>query len=480
MNELIVGTDFTGLGSFEEALKRLKVKHRIAFACDKDKHVKQSYLANHAPKIFYDDIVLRDQSKTPYSDIYCFGFPCQAFSLAGNRKGFEDTRGTLFFNSLSYIKEKQPIAFIGENVKGLLSHDKAKGSKSKYGRTFGVIRDALAITVNGQHNLYKYDDCVNYHIYFKVLNSKEYGIPQNRERVFIIGFRDEVNFKFPSKIELKLRLIDMVEKLVDDKYFISDSMVEKLVLKKSNNSIGYINQDTQASKVFTTENVSPTLSAGTHGYANGYILEPNMLSLKRNEKGKKIRKAYEAGLIKEKRQNIQDLLPRSDGISNTITTNTNKENYILFDGKPVLLRWQNNKDGIVESDFAPTLRNSGGTDIRKRPHILLPLFGSEINSQGFRVYDENGIAVTQSSGGGGLGGKTGLYLIDFRIRRLTPKEVFRLMGFSDEFFTVCQSLNSDTQLYKQGGNSIVVDTMMWLLVEVCQSLKIPFTMPFKP
>lgn len=427
MNELVVGTDFTGLGSFEEALKRLKVKHRIAFACDKDKYVKQSYLANHTPEIFYDDIVLRDQAKTPYSDIYCFGFPCQAFSLAGNRKGFEDTRGTLFFNSLEYIRKNKPNCFLAENVKGLLSHDK--------GRTFSVIKDALGYTINGQHNLYKYDDCVNYHIHYLVINSKKHGIPQNRERIFIVGFKDHVNFKFPKPIDLKIKFKDLLEDEVDEKYFISEKLTKWILSHREK-------RDSQNEFPIDREkrDVIPTINARYYktGAEDIYILEPNMLSLKRNEKGKKIRKAYEAGLIKEKRQNIQDLLPRTDGISNTITTGVNKENY-----------------------------------------VLIPLFGTEINSQGMRVYSPDGLAITQSSGGGGLGGKTGLYFIDYRIRRLTPKEVFRLMGYSDQFFEICQALNSDTQLYKQGGNSIVVDTIMWLLVEVCQSLKIPFTMPFK-
>lgn len=225
-DELIVATDFSGLGSPEEALKRLQVKHRVAFACDRDKYAKASYLANHNPAIFYDDITTRNQVEAPYSDLYIFGFPCQEFSLAGNRKGFEDTRGTLFFNSLSYIKEKRPRVLTGENVKGLLSHDK--------GRTFSVIRDALAITVNGQMNLHKYDDCVGYHIFYKVLNSKKYGIPQNRERIFIVGFRDlgdATKFKFPKDFELKLRLKHMLELQVEEKYFLSEKAVARAVRK---------------------------------------------------------------------------------------------------------------------------------------------------------------------------------------------------------------------------------------------------------
>lgn len=198
-----IATDFSGLGSPEEAFKRLQVNHEVVFACEKDEHARRSYSANHEADIFYDDVTTRDNSTAPYSDFYAFGFPCQAFSISGKRLGFEDTRGTLFFNLLEYISTHKPRIFVAENVKGLLSHDKVPGSKSKHGRTFGVIRDALAITINGQHNLYKYDDCVNYHVHFQVLNTKDYGLPQNRERIFIVGFRDEedsIRFKFPKKI----------------------------------------------------------------------------------------------------------------------------------------------------------------------------------------------------------------------------------------------------------------------------------------
>lgn len=435
MNPLILGTDFSGLGSVEEAIKRLKVNHRIAFACDKDKHAKASYLANHNAEIFFDDITQRDQMNTSYCDMYVFGFPCQAFSMAGNRKGFQDTCGTLFYNALEYIDKKRPRFFIGENVKGLLSHNKLKGSKSKYGRTFGVIRDSLATTVNGQHNLYKYDDCVNYHIHFFVMNTKNFGIPQNRERIFIIGFRDEADslrFNKPKSFELKLRLKDLLENIVDEKYFLSEEMISKLVIKNTENQIGYINQDTQSSKVFSIENESPSLCAGTHGYANGYIVinDANMLSFKRNEFGKKIRKQYENGIIKEKRQNIQNLLPRNDGISNSLTTNSNKENLIL----------------VFDDNYSTN-----------------------------RVYDSEGLARTLKSNSGVKGRQTGLYLINFKIRRLTPIECFRLMGYDDIFFKKCALVNSDTQLYKQAGNSIVVDTIMHLLIQIFKATDIKYS-----
>ena len=196
---LKIGTDFSGIGSPEQALISLGIKHQSMFACDYDKFAKQSYLANYKPLHFYDDITTRNHKETPYVDLYIAGFPCQAFSMAGKRKGFDDTRETLFFDLLQYLKEQRPKYFILENVKGLVSHDK--------GNTFKVILDSLAKSVNGETRggLFggETGDCLGYHIYHKVLNTKNYGIPQNRERIFIVGFRDsDHSFKFPKKFRL--------------------------------------------------------------------------------------------------------------------------------------------------------------------------------------------------------------------------------------------------------------------------------------
>lgn len=427
MDELIVSTDFSGLGSAEEALKRINVKHKIAFACDNDKYVKKSYLSNHQPDIFFDDIVLRDQSKAPKSDLYVFGFPCQTFSMAGNRKGFEDTRGTLIHNSASYIKEKQPRAFLGENVKGLFSHDKVKGSKSKYGRTFGVIRDLFGKTVNGQQNLYKYDDCLNYHIHFFILNTKHFGIPQNRERIFLIGFRDEedsIRFRKPKPFQLKKMLKDLLEDKVDEKFYLSDKMVEHLLKNSKRNRI-----------IKSTDNISPTLLANQAKQSTDsiFIKELAILSMRGRNIVNGKRKDYKGA------PTVQRLELNTEGISNTITT-VQKDNLLL-------------------------------------------LFDAKHDSN--RVYDSEGIARKIKSSAGGGGALTGLYRVyennsiesGFRIRRLTPRECFRLMGFSDEFFDRCASINSDTQLYKQAGNSIVVDTIMHLLIQILTAMNIPFKYP---
>jgi len=213
-----VGTFFSGVGSPEQALNNLGVKHEIEFACDIDKYARQTYLKNFDCKKLYEDITNLDMKDLSYVDLLVFGFPCQAFSMAGKRGGFEDTRGTLFYDALRYLKEHKPRYFIAENVKGLLSHDN--------GKTFQTIIDCLALTTNTQMSIMPFDN-LGYHIYYKVLNTKNFGIPQNRERIFIIGIRDneDNNFRFPKEIPLELKLKDILQKNYDTKYFLSEKMI---------------------------------------------------------------------------------------------------------------------------------------------------------------------------------------------------------------------------------------------------------------
>ena len=211
---LKVGTDFSGIGSPEAALRRLNLPHKNVFACEIDKFAKQSYLELNDPDTFYEDITTRNHSEVEQLDLYVAGFPCQAFSYAGNRKGFADeTRGTLFFDVAEFIRANQPNCFILENVRGLVSHDK--------GRTFQTITDILSNgggSLNGQVGLDTIDDGLGYHVYYKILNTKNFGIPQNRERIFIVGFKNWREFRFPKEFPLDITLKDLLEDDVDVKY----------------------------------------------------------------------------------------------------------------------------------------------------------------------------------------------------------------------------------------------------------------------
>ena len=216
---MLVGSDFSGVGAFEQALKRLKIDYKTIFACDLDKYARQTYLENNGePGYFPNDVYDRDIPAEPLT-IYMSSPPCQSFSLAGSRKGEQDDRGVLFYNSHEFIKVNKPRYFIFENVKGLLSDDN--------GKTFQRWIDYLATSVNGQPVIFPHEESVMYHVYHKVLNSKDFGVPQNRERIFIIGIRDDKDnyFRFPKEEYLTKKLKDVLENEVDDKYYLSESAI---------------------------------------------------------------------------------------------------------------------------------------------------------------------------------------------------------------------------------------------------------------
>lgn len=174
------------------------------FSSEFDKYAQKMYEANFGERPFGDinDIAPED---IPDHDILLAGFPCQPFSIAGKQLGFEDTRGTLFFNIEAILKAKQPRAFLLENVKRLVSHDR--------GRTFAIIKDHL--------------EALGYTIYYKVLNSLEYGVPQKRERIYIVGFKTPVCFEFPKPLSVYPSLSTILEGDVDDSYFLSQDMKAK-------------------------------------------------------------------------------------------------------------------------------------------------------------------------------------------------------------------------------------------------------------
>lgn len=197
-----IGTSFSGIGAIEHAFQRLGLNSQIQFAGDIDSDCKKAYMANYKllEERWHDDI--HDFDAKPFKDkvdLFVGGAPCQAFSIRGKRGGFEDTRGTLFSEFARIVIECRPKVFIFENVKGMLNHDN--------GRTWKTIRKTFE------------EDC-GYQIYYQVLNSKEYGIPQSRDRIFCIGFKTECDFKYPKPIPLTKSMYDFLESCVDTKYFL--------------------------------------------------------------------------------------------------------------------------------------------------------------------------------------------------------------------------------------------------------------------
>lgn len=165
LSKLRVVSLFSGIGGFEEGLNLSGLPFKVVFASEIDKFAQQSYGANFDSSVLIGDITKVDERDIPDHDLLVGGFPCQAFSIAGQRKGFEDTRGTLFFDVLRLLREKKPKYFLLENVKNLVNHDG--------GNTFEVILSSLRD--------------LGYRIDFTVLNSKDFGVPQSRERTFICG-----------------------------------------------------------------------------------------------------------------------------------------------------------------------------------------------------------------------------------------------------------------------------------------------------
>ena len=227
---LRIGTDCSGIEAPIQALRQLGIPHRHVWSSDIDKFCIQSIKANYEPERLYGDpngpypdgdITKRDHSTLPDIDLYICGFPCQPFSTAGQRKGFDDKRGNVFWSCLDVIKVKQPKYFILENVKGLLCHDK-ENKKDKYGRTWSIIWNEI-------QRLEEF----GYNVKWKVMNTRDYGIPQNRERVYIVGVKEK-DFNWPKKIEM-----NKLENYIDHTNKVSYKTSERLekYIKKHHNSI---------------------------------------------------------------------------------------------------------------------------------------------------------------------------------------------------------------------------------------------------
>ena len=368
------GSDFSGVGAFDQALRKLGIDYQTVYACDWDKYSRQTYIENYGkPKYFPKDVYEREIPKESL-DIYMTSPPCQAFSLAGKRKGEDDERGILFYNSHEFIQKNNPRYFIFENVRGLLS--------DANGVTFKVWLDMLGgKSVNGNPVLFPNEKSTPYHIYWQVLNAKHYGVPQNRERVFIIGIRDDADntFRFPKTQHLTKKLKDVLEDNVEDKYFLSEKMLSDITyLKKSNGEVANLNKGGERGSVYTEDtDIMSCLSATDYK-------QPKQIQVTNNKR-----------------------------VNQVVQLNQCKE--------------------------------SGG----KQPY------------QQNRMYDINGINPALNAGQSAWGGNI---INTKQIRRLTPRECFRLMDFPDTFkWSV-----SDTQAYKQAGNSIVVN----VLAEIIKKLKL--------
>ena len=488
---------FSGIGAFERACCRIGLDWELVNYCEIDRWASLSYsMVNQCSEsLNLRDVrtVTAETVRDRQLDLITYGFPCQDISIAGKQQGFvndsgESTRSGLFFEALRIIKELRPRYAIAENVKALTS--------TKFKNEFATVLSSL--------------EEAGYKNYWRVLNAKDYGIPQNRERVFIVSIRrdvDEGDFQFPEKEPLMLRLRDMLEpaESVDEKYYLSTERegVRKLIAELE--SRYRINSSTAVCVASRGRNPANP-SDRTTGSPTEQRLEPN-----------------------------------SDGCTNTLTT-VQKDNLLLV-AEPGIIQVGNivdnpNRDSqrgriYDPSGLAPTLNTVGGggleakividgltrdtqkqkarvfnpsglaasliaTDYKEPPQISV--IGQLKGGEKGRVVDRDGIGytltateykdplkiaepvivgsmqahaavktdgicptLTEAMGMGG--GQVPVHTYGVRIRKLTPRECWRLMGFLDEEFDRVHGV-SNSQLYKQAGNSIVVNVLSALLSQL--------------
>lgn len=445
---------FSGIGAFECALKRCGIPFELAAFCECDKYASQAYSLIHGESADKNlgDIRSAACSRFFGVDCVCYGFPCQDISTAGRQRGFshngERTRSGLFFEASRIIRECMPKIAIAENVKALTS--------KKFKAEFDIVLGELS--------------AAGYVNYWAVLNARDFGLPQNRERVFIVSIRADIDagFEFPAPVPLSLRLADVLERDVEEKFFIKETdrtreIVEKYaktVIKNDDANLRQIgklkdgNYGTCGSiqdRVYDARGIAPTLNTGS-------TTNPRIVAMR--------------GRPDDDGHNVQNLEPRPDDCSNALTT-VQKDNLVI--------------------EPAP----------RAGVKCLGNIYAPAINRQSGRVYDPDGLCatVTTSTGGNrqpiileksvspveanvghnpnkkfefrGFWTDVNPCLLaddcnspkcsitpDFRIRKLTPLECWRLQGFSDDDFNKAKNGGiSNTQLYKMAGNSIAIPVL---------------------
>lgn len=380
---------FAGIGGFREGLERNGFE--CVGWCEWDKFKQQAYRTVHDTEgeWFADDITTVQPRDLPKADLYVGGFPCQSFSIAGKRGGFKDTRGTLFFEFMRLARERKPKYLLLENVKGLLSHNG--------GSTFGTILNTLW-------------EC-GYNAEWQVLNSKDFGVPQNRERVFIIGyFRGQPRPKvFPIRGKNK-KDIKQIGNIVDD------------------SKINFKNP--QRGRLYSVKGISPTLNC-----MQGGGLEPKILQeiLNSTEEGD----AYCIDANYHKGTSPGDI-------------NSGRRTHIKVKACLTPDRINKRQNGRRfkeegEPSFTLTKQDVHGIVICE-----------ERTDEGLRTFKDNICGTLRTIDA--CGDKR--ILQEQAIRKLTPLECFRLQGFPDEWYYLCKKAGiSDTQMYRAAGDSVTVNVV---------------------
>ena len=408
---------FAGYGSQSLALKRLGIEFENVGYCEIDKYAIQAHKALHGEDIpNFGDITKVDAQSLPDMDFLTYSFPCQDISVAGKGMGLSKdsgTRSSLLWECHKIIAAKRPKYLMLENVKNLV----------------------------GKKNLPDFQSWINelrefgYNNYYKVINAKDCGVPQNRERVFCVSIRrdaDEGTFRFNEPFDNGVRLKDLLEDEVEEKFYIADEKVEKLItqLKEKNQEISYC-VDANYYKGTTPEQF---LEKSRRQLVAVPCLTPDRI---------------------EKRQNGRRF--KEDGEPMFTLTGQDRHGVLLIDDTQGF-------DGVrTYYNESPCIRSerSGLKVLLNERKRLGGIFDGETKHQAGSIWDTNGISPTLDTMQGGY--RQPCVFQKYRIRKLTPKECFRLMGLTDEEIKKIQDAGiSNSQQYKMAGNSIVVDQMFFL------------------
>lgn len=480
--------------------------------CEFDKYAAKSYCAIHNvdENLNLGDITKVDETDLDDFNMICGGSPCQDFSVAGKQKGsvwtckeceheynpltvhwnerdkcpncgsenIEKTRSSLLVEYLRVVRANKPNFGIYENVKNIVG-------KQFKDTTFKLFTDEL--------------EEYGYNVYWKVLNAKNYGIPQNRERVYLLFIKKDLDngkFEFPEPFDNGLRLKDLLEDEVDEKFYISDEKTKKFIKNLNTNDsdnvdmdspkfIGNVNREDFGTGLWDDSHVSPTLTTMQGGGRQPHVI---------------------TGLVKNKGENFT----KETEYANTLLARDykgfgNQEMNCVIENNKVAIK-QATKQGYIECEIGgvadlsypdsktrrgrvqdngntcPTITatETGICRIEPKERFFKQALetlnendckpGDTINAFNKHV-DKSGYSPTLTTRPEGF--KTAILPVtnNIRIRKLTPKECFRLMGFSDKDFDAAHKVGvSNSQLYKQAGNSIVVDVLYYIYVELYKAM----------
>lgn len=394
---------FSGIGAYEKALKKLKIPHEIIGYCEINEPTAKAYslLHNVSLNFNYRDVTKIDEKNVPDFDILTYSPPCQAFSIAGKQSGFEDTRGILFFDALRIIKEKKPKVCIMENVKNL--------SGKRFEEEFDSMLQGL--------------EEAGYKNYYKVLNSKYYNIPQNRERLFLISIREDldIDFKFPRERKEIPNLFSILEENVPEYYFLS-------------------NYNKNTVRIIKKEEVSNR---------NGKIIKHIIPQLVRVRK-------YDVDIKK-----LVEVLREGKAKSGL----SNKEIAKQLEQPVTLVEHWFRRDqsfSIPNEEIWLRVKEILLIDTNEFDKAITTFEIREgVYDKANRVYDIRGISPTLTKVNAAE-----RILIGEEIRTFTPLETLRLMGFTDEDYDKLKNVFSDSQIYGMCGNSVVVNVLEEIFKEL--------------